>query len=86
MTRPARSTRVSDSYFSFKEDDPSEDAIGSKLPVLSQKNDKHVERAVREMKVQLDGANHKKEANSHLKFKNSQTASEVFRIRRNKIV
>lgn len=67
----------------FKEDD--DEAGNENLKSKSEKktkSDKEVEESVRDMKKELD-----KEKNvEKFKFKNSQTASEVYRIRRNKLV
>ncbi|KAJ8719856.1 hypothetical protein PYW08_012031 [Mythimna loreyi] len=68
----------------FNDSDESEpqDNLRSKLERLVPKSDKEVEASVHEMKDQLV----KEKKQQKIKFKNSSIASEVFRIRRDKIV
>ncbi|XP_053608505.1 poly(A) RNA polymerase, mitochondrial [Plodia interpunctella] len=70
----------------FNEDDDSdkEEGFRSKLERLTQKSDK-VEESVKEMKEDLE-KNSKEKKDKKINFKNSQVASEVFRIRRDKMV
>ncbi|XP_049875361.1 poly(A) RNA polymerase, mitochondrial-like [Pectinophora gossypiella] len=67
--------------FNEKEDDK-QDSLRSKLQRLT-KTDKEVDQSVKEMKVAMIKEERKEQK---LKFKNSQVANEVYRIRRDKIV
>ncbi|CAH2090616.1 unnamed protein product [Euphydryas editha] len=66
----------------FREDDePSVEGVRSKLRTLV-KTDTEVETGVKEMKSEMV----KEKRSDRMKFKNTQTANEVYRIRRGKIV
>lgn len=68
----------------FKDSDDNEpqDSLKSKLERLVTKSDKEVDTSVKEMKDELV----KEKRPPRMKFKNTSVASEVFRIRRDKIV
>ncbi|XP_028155931.1 poly(A) RNA polymerase, mitochondrial-like [Ostrinia furnacalis] len=72
----------------FKDDEnvESEDGLRSKLQRLTQKSETEQEDGVREMKKELESKLDRKVKNEPLKFKNRQVASEVLRIRRNKLL
>nr|XP_021181118.2 poly(A) RNA polymerase, mitochondrial [Helicoverpa armigera] len=63
-----------------------QDTLKSKLERLAPKTDKEVEQTVVQMKEQLGKEKEKEKKVHRLKFKNTSIASEVFRIRRDKIV
>ncbi|XP_060804190.1 poly(A) RNA polymerase, mitochondrial-like [Amyelois transitella] len=63
-----------------------EEGFKSKLQRLTKKTDSDVENGVNEMKASLEKDSSKINKNKKVNFKNSQVASEVFRIRRNKMI
>lgn len=68
--------------FNDSDDNAPQNSLRSKLERLSPKSDGEVESSVQEMKEQLG----KDKKPQRMKFRNSSVASEVFRIRRDKIV
>jgi poly(A) RNA polymerase, mitochondrial len=71
----------------FKDNDEEEpESIKSKLEKITQKSDKEVEESVREMKNELRSKLVSSVKKETMKFKNRQVASEVYRIRRDKVL
>ena len=68
--------------FNDSEETETQDSFKSKLDRLAPKSDKEVETSVKEMQHELV----KEKRPPRMKFKNTSIASEVFRIRRDKIV
>lgn len=72
--------------FNDNEENISEEGLRSKLQRLTQTRHENVEKSVKEMKQMIATQNATEKKDQKIKFKNSQVANEVFRIRRNKMV